>query len=120
MARPDALPYVLEGHSSEVTGAAWCASEPNTVATCSDDCSLRVWKVDRTEWPLKPRQPVWVSWLQLAMSMPGACSAQSAQRFACKLTVKFLLRPGQAGFGQQSHRGGGACLPAPTTMFTGA
>ena len=72
MARPDALPYLLEGHSNEVTGAAWCASEPNTVATCSDDCSLRVWKVDRAEWPLKARQPVWVCWPQPATSMPGA------------------------------------------------
>ncbi|KAK9798193.1 hypothetical protein WJX73_002428 [Symbiochloris irregularis] len=47
---PCADPIELTGHDKEVTGVAWCPSDLYNLATCSDDHTLRVWKLDRP-WP---------------------------------------------------------------------
>lgn len=39
-------PYALHGHDSEVTCVAWCPTDPCKVATCGDDCSVRLWHVE--------------------------------------------------------------------------
>lgn len=51
---PNAAPLVLEGHHGEVSGVAWCASDACQVATCGDDATVKVWKVNR-DAPQLPR-----------------------------------------------------------------
>lgn len=43
VARPDKRPVVLQGHDAEVTAVAW-GQRYDQVATCSDDCTVRVWR----------------------------------------------------------------------------
>ena len=45
--RPEQPPWVLEGHSGEVSGVAWCQADANQVATCGDDAVVKVWNVNR-------------------------------------------------------------------------
>lgn len=65
---------VLEGHEGEVSSVDWCRSEFGTLASCSDDATVRMWKVQtelRSERdgkrvrrrldlrsPVAPRRPV--------------------------------------------------------------
>ncbi|GAQ82389.1 hypothetical protein KFL_001100030 [Klebsormidium nitens] len=46
--RPQSGPFVLEGHVGEVTGVDWCKTDVTKVATCSDDCTVRVWTIKRS------------------------------------------------------------------------
>eukprot|EP00898_Chlorokybus_atmophyticus_P004010 jgi/Chlat1/460/Chrsp103S01070 len=39
-------PYVLEGHTEEVTATDWSSVDGERLATCSDDRTVRTWKVD--------------------------------------------------------------------------
>ena len=45
--RPGSAPLVLEGHTGEVSGVAWCQTDQNEVATCGDDAVVKVWRVNR-------------------------------------------------------------------------
>ena len=38
----------LRGHRKEVTHVAWCTTDFGRVATCSDDCTVRLWTVPRS------------------------------------------------------------------------
>uniref|UniRef100_UPI00398E9426 denticleless protein homolog isoform X2 n=1 Tax=Pristiophorus japonicus TaxID=55135 RepID=UPI00398E9426 len=38
---------VLRGHSQEVTSVSWCLSDFTKIATCSDDNTVRIWRLDR-------------------------------------------------------------------------
>ncbi|XP_021481838.1 denticleless protein homolog [Meriones unguiculatus] len=40
-------PTVLLGHSQEVTSVCWCPSDFTKIATCSDDNTLRIWRLNR-------------------------------------------------------------------------
>ncbi|XP_048391471.1 denticleless protein homolog isoform X2 [Stegostoma tigrinum] len=40
-------PTVLQGHSQEVTCVAWCPSDFSKIATCSDDNTVRIWRLVR-------------------------------------------------------------------------
>eukprot|EP00118_Oscarella_pearsei_P020067 m.216254 g.216254 ORF g.216254 m.216254 type:complete len:531 (+) comp39855_c1_seq7:55-1647(+) len=44
---PDTPPFVLTGHSKEVTSVAWCGKDVTRLATCSDDNTVRIWRLDR-------------------------------------------------------------------------
>ncbi|XP_065843402.1 denticleless protein homolog [Oscarella lobularis] len=44
---PDKPPFVLTGHAKEVTSVAWCRQDATRLATCSDDNSVRIWRLDR-------------------------------------------------------------------------
>lgn len=46
---PHNVPHRLEGHEKEVTGVAWCPTDLFNVSTCSDDHTIRVWKLHRSE-----------------------------------------------------------------------
>lgn len=54
--RPTA-PFALHGHDSEVTCVAWCPTDLCKVATCGDDCSVRIWHVE-AEAPASPQRRV--------------------------------------------------------------
>ena len=47
LGRVDPMPLCVRGHRSEVSGVAWSANDWCEIATCSDDCTVRVWRVDR-------------------------------------------------------------------------
>lgn len=45
---PEAPPLVLPSNSAEVTAVDWCPSM-DKLATCSDECDVSVWRVQRGE-----------------------------------------------------------------------
>ncbi|KFP21977.1 Denticleless protein, partial [Egretta garzetta] len=44
---PSLPPRILLGHSQEVTSIAWCPSDFTKIATCSDDNTVRIWRLRR-------------------------------------------------------------------------
>ncbi|KAJ8269858.1 hypothetical protein GJAV_G00107610 [Gymnothorax javanicus] len=44
---PKSTPMMLQGHSQEVTSVAWCPTDFTKIATCSDDNTVRIWRLDR-------------------------------------------------------------------------
>ncbi|XP_067421104.1 denticleless protein homolog [Emydura macquarii macquarii] len=47
VSEPHLPPMMLLGHSQEVTSVAWCPSDFAKIATCSDDNTVRVWRLQR-------------------------------------------------------------------------
>ncbi|XP_068024862.1 denticleless protein homolog [Melanerpes formicivorus] len=47
VSEPSLPPRILHGHSQEVTSIAWCPSDFTKIATCSDDNSVRIWRLQR-------------------------------------------------------------------------
>ncbi|KAE8600545.1 hypothetical protein XENTR_v10013302 [Xenopus tropicalis] len=45
---PKVPPVTLTGHCQEVTSVAWCQSDFTKIATCSDDNTVRVWRLKRS------------------------------------------------------------------------
>ncbi|XP_012870723.1 PREDICTED: denticleless protein homolog isoform X1 [Dipodomys ordii] len=56
-------PTVLLGHSQEVTSVCWCPSDFTKIATCSDDNTLKLWRLNRAleEKPLGDKHSI-VGW----------------------------------------------------------
>ncbi|KAK6297195.1 hypothetical protein J4Q44_G00317780 [Coregonus suidteri] len=44
---PKQAPMMLQGHSQEVTSIAWCPTDFTKIASCSDDNTVRIWRLDR-------------------------------------------------------------------------
>ncbi|NWQ89042.1 DTL protein, partial [Burhinus bistriatus] len=47
VSEPSLPPRILVGHSQEVTSIAWCPSDFTKIATCSDDNTVRIWRLRR-------------------------------------------------------------------------
>ncbi|XP_064270363.1 denticleless protein homolog isoform X2 [Passer domesticus] len=47
VSEPSLPPWMLLGHSQEVTSIAWCPSDFTKIATCSDDNTVRIWRLQR-------------------------------------------------------------------------
>ncbi|NXX20857.1 DTL protein, partial [Podargus strigoides] len=47
VSEPSLPPRILLGHSREVTSIAWCPSDFTKIATCSDDNTMRIWRLRR-------------------------------------------------------------------------
>ncbi|KFV42176.1 Denticleless protein, partial [Tyto alba] len=47
VSEPRLPPRILLGHSQEVTSIAWCPSDFTKIATCSDDNTVRIWRLRR-------------------------------------------------------------------------
>ncbi|KAM4692717.1 denticleless protein homolog [Discoglossus pictus] len=45
---PQVPPFTLQGHSQEVTSVTWCPSDFTKIATCSDDNTVRIWRLKRS------------------------------------------------------------------------
>ncbi|KAM6218377.1 denticleless protein homolog isoform 2-T2 [Rhynchocyon petersi] len=41
-------PTVLLGHTQEVTSVCWCPADFTKIATCSDDNTLKIWRLNRS------------------------------------------------------------------------
>ncbi|KAG8443731.1 hypothetical protein GDO86_009053 [Hymenochirus boettgeri] len=48
VSNPQAAPVNLTGHCQEVTSVAWSQSDFTKIATCSDDNTVRVWRIKRS------------------------------------------------------------------------
>lgn len=46
--QPYDSPSILKGHEREVTAVKWSPTDPDRVATCSDDFSARIWNVSQS------------------------------------------------------------------------
>ncbi|XP_034018021.1 denticleless protein homolog [Thalassophryne amazonica] len=44
---PTHPPVILQGHSEEVTSTAWCPTDFTKIASCSDDNTVRIWRLHR-------------------------------------------------------------------------
>ncbi|CDQ75756.1 unnamed protein product [Oncorhynchus mykiss] len=44
---PKQVPMMLQGHKQEVTSIAWCPTDFTKIASCSDDNTVRIWRLDR-------------------------------------------------------------------------
>ncbi|KAK9531405.1 hypothetical protein VZT92_010832 [Zoarces viviparus] len=44
---PKQPPMMLQGHSEEVTSVAWCPTDFTKIASCSDDHTVRIWRLHR-------------------------------------------------------------------------
>ncbi|KAL7389024.1 hypothetical protein ABVT39_024995 [Epinephelus coioides] len=44
---PKHPPMMLQGHSEEVTSVAWCPTDFTKIASCSDDHTVRIWRLHR-------------------------------------------------------------------------
>ena len=48
VAKPRKPPQVLQGNAGEVTGVAWCSTDPTQIVTCHDNATVSVWTLDRS------------------------------------------------------------------------
>ncbi|KAH0622721.1 hypothetical protein JD844_025263 [Phrynosoma platyrhinos] len=57
VSEPHLPPMMLHGHMQEVTTVAWCPSDFTKIATCSDDNTIKIWRLKRSSveanWPKK-------------------------------------------------------------------
>ncbi|TNN76144.1 Denticleless [Liparis tanakae] len=44
---PKQPPMMLQGHSEEVTSVSWCPTDFTKIASCSDDHTVRIWRLHR-------------------------------------------------------------------------
>ncbi|AWP20189.1 putative denticleless protein -like [Scophthalmus maximus] len=44
---PQHPPMTLQGHNEEVTSVAWCPTDFSKIASCSDDHTVRIWRLHR-------------------------------------------------------------------------
>uniref|UniRef100_A0A3P9DHH2 Denticleless E3 ubiquitin protein ligase homolog (Drosophila) n=1 Tax=Maylandia zebra TaxID=106582 RepID=A0A3P9DHH2_9CICH len=47
ISNPELPPMTLQGHSEEVTSVAWCPTDFTKIASCSDDHTVRIWRLHR-------------------------------------------------------------------------
>ncbi|XP_076612857.1 denticleless protein homolog [Chaetodon auriga] len=47
ISHPEHPPMTLQGHSEEVTSVAWCPTDFTKIASCSDDHTVRIWRLRR-------------------------------------------------------------------------
>ncbi|XP_033991373.1 denticleless protein homolog [Trematomus bernacchii] len=47
ISEPNQPPMMLQGHSDEVTSVAWCPTDFTKIASCSDDHTVRIWRLHR-------------------------------------------------------------------------
>lgn len=52
VAKPRKPPHVLQGNAGEVTGVAWCSTDPTQIVTCHDNATVNVWTLDRSRDPV--------------------------------------------------------------------
>ncbi|KAG5277290.1 hypothetical protein AALO_G00115830 [Alosa alosa] len=49
ISEPNQAPMMLQGHSQEVTSVAWCPTDFTKIVSCSDDNTIRIWRINRGE-----------------------------------------------------------------------
>ncbi|XP_063079803.1 denticleless protein homolog [Engraulis encrasicolus] len=49
ISNPTQPPMMLQGHNQEVTSVQWCPTDFTKIVSCSDDNTIRVWRLNRGE-----------------------------------------------------------------------
>ncbi|KAL2082529.1 hypothetical protein ACEWY4_022347 [Coilia grayii] len=49
ISNPTQAPMMLQGHSQEVTSVQWCPTDFTKIVSCSDDNTIRIWRLNRGE-----------------------------------------------------------------------
>ncbi|KAM8945423.1 denticleless protein homolog [Pelodytes ibericus] len=78
---PHVPSVTLLGHSQEVTSVTWCPSDFTKIATCSDDNTVRIWRLKRSaDEPERADTVGWASQMKssLATSRPRTPGKTSA------------------------------------------
>ncbi|OXB72432.1 UNVERIFIED_CONTAM: hypothetical protein H355_006486 [Colinus virginianus] len=101
VSEPSLPPWILVGHSQEVTSIAWCPSDFTKIATCSDDNTVRIWRLQRCPEEEKSvsNKAKLVGWVtQKKSEQRGAgkasvisCSAAQLLKFGCSQVKPFGL-----------------------------
>ncbi|XP_026551203.1 denticleless protein homolog [Pseudonaja textilis] len=70
VSEPQLPPMVLHGHLQEVTSVAWCPSDFTKISTCSDDNTIKIWRlrqnIKEKTWTDKTRLVGWTNQKTLA------------------------------------------------------
>uniref|UniRef100_A0A672HFV8 Denticleless E3 ubiquitin protein ligase homolog (Drosophila) n=1 Tax=Salarias fasciatus TaxID=181472 RepID=A0A672HFV8_SALFA len=116
--RPSHPPVILQGHSEEVTSVVWCPSDFTKIASCSDDHTVRIWRLHREAdgAPSSVGEANLVGWARpVSVSRPpvrAECTPAKNQR---KESVWGLCSPQPA-----SCAPSGAALPLSTSTASPA
>jgi len=49
ISNPTQAPMMLQGHNQEVTSVQWCPTDFTKIVSCSDDNTIRIWRMNRGE-----------------------------------------------------------------------
>ncbi|XP_029966209.1 denticleless protein homolog [Salarias fasciatus] len=115
---PQHPPVILQGHSEEVTSVVWCPSDFTKIASCSDDHTVRIWRLHREAdgAPSSVGEANLVGWARpVSVSRPpvrAECTPAKNQR---KESVWGLCSPQPA-----SCAPSGAALPLSTSTASPA
>ncbi|KPP63132.1 hypothetical protein Z043_118634, partial [Scleropages formosus] len=118
---PKSPPVMLQGHSQEVTSVAWCPTDFTKIASCSDDNTVRIWRLNRRPGGTKPSagETNLVGWacpkpaLEAQRSSPLRTSELSPSKSPRATSLGLMLSPQAA-----SCAPSGAELPLPSTTST--
>ncbi|KAJ6666962.1 hypothetical protein lerEdw1_018964 [Lerista edwardsae] len=84
---PQLPPMMLLGHSQEVTSVAWCPSDFTKITTCSDDNTIKIWRLKRgVAGETVPDKSNLVGWAcqKKAAEQNGASALSNRQRTPAK------------------------------------
>ncbi|KAL4630562.1 hypothetical protein GN956_G15886 [Arapaima gigas] len=117
---PKSAPVMLQGHSDEVTSVAWCPTDFSKIASCSDDNTVRIWRLNRGPNGTKPstEEGDLVGWA-CPKPAPEAHTSSSVQTSeltptkSLRVSLGVLMSPQAA-----SCAPSGAELPLPSTTST--
>ncbi|XP_051955197.1 denticleless protein homolog [Xyrauchen texanus] len=73
ISEPKQAPLMLQGHSQEVTSVAWCPTDFTKIASCSDDNTVRLWRLNcRPEEGTANRDANIVGWTLRKIQSPAS------------------------------------------------
>uniref|UniRef100_A0A8C1R7D4 Denticleless E3 ubiquitin protein ligase homolog (Drosophila) n=1 Tax=Cyprinus carpio TaxID=7962 RepID=A0A8C1R7D4_CYPCA len=80
---PKQAPMMLQGHSQEVTSVAWCPTDFTKIASCSDDNTVRIWRLNRRPdgENSSNRDPNLVGWTLRKIQSPPRAPGRSLSVF---------------------------------------
>ncbi|CAN9507820.1 unnamed protein product [Ophioblennius macclurei] len=110
---PQHPPVILQGHSEEVTSVAWCPSDFTKIASCSDDHTVRIWRLHRETdgAPSSVGEANLVGWARpVSLSRPPVRVESTPSKSQKKESLGDVLSPQTA-----SCAPSGAALPLSTS-----
>ncbi|KAM9356017.1 denticleless protein homolog [Pholidichthys leucotaenia] len=113
---PQHPPMTLQGHNEEVTSVVWCPTDFTKIASCSDDHTIRIWRLHREEAQSSLGEANLVGWAR--------CVAPSRSSVRAETTPAKKLRTGSLGSLSSPQTAAcaptGAALPHPSSTSSPA